>query len=206
MTNRGLENNADAGYLEPNVEGGDLSLGGATGQQYWYGKSIESVQEFDSKIQTKVSVDRLSLEGSGSAFRSSLWILGDDTHYLHFSQNVGEGGWSWNANDGAGVGTLLPTGSGNNIASLDSLDTDFGNHKMTLEVVPTGALGDVNILIYLDDVLVAGQGFSDFPDTFQVVLTGQARAAGDTVDAVFDNLLVQQVPSRPLPRCCSGWR
>lgn len=194
VTNRGLENNADAGYLEPNVEGGDLSLGGATGQQYWYGKSIESVQEFDSKIQTKVSVDRLSLEGSGSAFRSSLWILGDDTHYLHFSQNVGEGGWSWNANDGAGVGTLLPTGSGNNIASLDSLDTDFGNHKMTLEVVPTGALGDVNILIYLDDVLVAGQGFSDFPDTFQVVLTGQARAAGDTVDAVFDNLLVQQVP------------
>jgi hypothetical protein len=181
-------------YLEPNTEGGDLNIGGTTGLQYWYGKSIESVETFDATIQTKVSVDRISLTGSGTAFRSSLWILGDDSHYLHFSQNVGENGWSWNANDGAGVGTLLPTGSGNNIAALDGLDASFEQHKMSLEIIPTGAPGDVNIFMYLDDVLVAGQGFSDFPDTFQIALTGQARAIGDSVEAVFDNVIVEQVP------------
>jgi murein endopeptidase len=93
-----------------------------------------------------------------------------------------------------GVGTAGPTGSGNNLALLDGLDTDFGNHKLQLEIIPTGTAGSVNILMYVDGNLVGGQGFSAFPETFQVVLTGQARAIGDTVNAVFDNLVVQQVP------------
>jgi hypothetical protein len=193
-TDRGLENNAPAGYNPPDTAGGTLSLSGTTNAQYWFGNSIESIQRFSSSIETLITVDRISLTGSGTAYRSSLWILGDNGHYLHFSQNVGELGWSWNARDDGGVGTLNPTGSGNNIVSLDALDGDFGQHQMQLELVPTGTAGEVNIFLSLDGTRVAGQGFSAFPADFQVVLTGQARAGGDTVNAIFDNLVVAQVP------------
>ena len=50
------------------------------------------------------------------------------------------------------------------------------------------------MLMYVDNNLVSAQGFSNFPDTFKVVLTGQARAGNDTVSAVFDNLVISQVP------------
>jgi hypothetical protein len=193
-TDRGLENNAPAGYNPPDTADGTLSLSGTTNQQYWFGNSIESIQRFSATVETTVTVDRISLTGSGTAYRSSLWILGDDGHYIHFSQNVGELGWSWNARDDGGVGTLNPTGSGNNILALDALDGDLGQHQMQIEVIPTGAIGEVNIFLALDGARVAGQGFSAFPADFQVVLTGQARAGGDTVNAIFDNLVVAQVP------------
>jgi len=193
-TDRGLENNAPAGYNPPDTTDGTLSLSGTTNQQYWFGSSIESIARFSSSVETLVSVNRVSLTGSGTAYRSSLWILGDDGHYIHFSQNVGELGWSWNARDDGGVGTLNPTGSGTNIIALDGLDGDTGEHLMQLELVPTGTDGEVNIFISLDGTRVAGQGFSAFPADFQVVLTGQARAVGDTVTAVFDDLIVAQVP------------
>ena len=53
--------------------------------------------------------------------RHSSSCFGDDRHA--YSQNVGENGWSWNARDDGGTGTLAPTGSGNNIADLDALDS-----------------------------------------------------------------------------------
>src|SRR4029434_8956700 len=93
-----------------------------------------------SSLETAVSVDRVSLSGAGTAYRSSLWILGDDGHYLHFSQNIGELGWSWNARDDGGRGTLNPIGSGIDIPELNSLDGDVGLHAMKIEVIPTGTL------------------------------------------------------------------
>jgi hypothetical protein len=196
-TNRGLENNAPAGYNAPSVAGGVLSLSGTTTNQYWFGSSVESVASYDATKPAQVSVERVSLSGvatPGSAFRSSLWILGDDGHYLHFSQNVGEGGWSWNARDDGGQGTLGATGSGNNLVLLDGLDGDLGSHVMTISLEPTGTPGDVNMYMYLDGTLAGAQGFSNFPDTFKVVLTGQGRAIGDFVDARFDNLQINQIP------------
>ncbi len=196
-TTRGLENNAPAGYNAPALTGGAVSLSGTTTSQYWFGSSIESVASYDATRPTSVSVERVSVSGvaaPGSAYRSSLWILGDDGHYLHFSQNVGEGGWSWNARDDGGQGTLGPTGSGNNLVLLDGLDGDLGSHLMTITLEPVGTPGDVNMYMYLDGQLAGAQGFSNFPDTFKVVLTGQARAIGDSVDARFDNLVISQIP------------
>jgi hypothetical protein len=194
-TTRGLENTLPAGYNEPSINGsGQLVLGGQTNNQYWYGSSLESVALYDATIATEVSVDRVSLSGSGSAYRSSLWILGDDGHYLHFSQNFGESGWSWNARDDGGVGTSEPTGGGRNINPLDGLDGDLGSHTMKIRMEPTGEPGDVNMLVYFDGGLVAAHGFSNFPSNFRVALTGQARATGDSVAATFDNLVVAQVP------------
>jgi hypothetical protein len=78
---------------------------------------------------------------------------------------------------------------------LDGLDGDFGLQNMKIRMEPTGLNpGDVNMLMYLDNTLVAAHGFSNFPDTFRVVLTGQGRAINDSVSATFDNLTVAQVP------------
>lgn len=193
-TTRGLENNGPAGYNAPSNGGGVLSLSGTVTSQYWFGTSVESVTSYDATKPTEVSIERVSLSGSGTAYRSSLWILGDDGHYLHFSQNANEGGWSWNSRDDGGQGTLGPTGSGNNLAGLDGLDADFGSHVMSISLEPVGTPGDVNMYMYLDGVLAGAQGFSNFPDTFKVVLTGQGRAINDSVDARFDNLQINQIP------------
>jgi len=193
-TTRGLEQNAPAGYNPPDTTGAQVSLSGTTNNQYWYGNSIESNMRFSSSIETLITVDRISLSGTGSAYRSSLWVLGNSEHYLHFSQNLGENGWSWNARDDGGIGTLQPTGGGNDIAELNGLDTDGGLHSMSIRVVPTGVTGEVNMFMYFDGTLVAGNGFSNFPSDFAITLTGQARATNDTVNAVFDNVTVQQIP------------
>jgi hypothetical protein len=123
-----------------------------------------------------------------------LWVLGNDGHYLHFAQDRNETGWEWNARDDGGLGTLNPTGSGNNIVELDSLDADAGLHSMRIQVVPTGTAGSVNMFMFLDNTLVAGRAFTNFPSDFAVVLTGQGRTNGDSVNAIFDNVVVQQVP------------
>ena len=196
-TNRGLENNGPDGQVPPDASSGQvvLSASSSANLQYWFGNSIESNARYSNSLETSVSVDRVSLTGAGTAYRSSLWILGDDGHYLHFSQNIGELGWSWNARDDGGLGTLNPVGSGNDIPELNGLlDTDPGLHVMKIEIIPTDTLGSVNMFMYLDGSLVAGRGFTNFPADFTIILTGQARTGGDTVSAVFDNLLVQQVP------------
>jgi hypothetical protein len=196
---KGLEQVGPAGYNAPSVAGNHLTLGGTTTNQYWYGSSVQISGQFATSVETEIVVDRVSISGAGSAFRSSLWILGDDGHYLHFSQNVNEGGWSYNANDVGGLGTNNPTGSGVNIAMLDGLDGSLGDHEMRIVVTPTGQPGDVNMAMYLDGTLVGVQGFSNFPESYTVMLTGQGRAIGDNVSAVFDNFRVGQAVPIPEP-------
>ena len=191
-TTRGLESMADGGYNLPEIVGGALTLGGTTNAQYWLGSSVESLASFDSRIYSEVSVKRTSLAGSGTAYRSSVWILGDNTHYLHLSQNVGEGGWSYNARDAGGAGEFNPTGGGNNLKGLDSIDADGGAHEIKFRILPTGVTGSVNIEMQIDGVAHAVHGFTNFPQSYTVVLTGQGRAINDTVTAVFDDVRVSQ--------------
>ena len=97
ITNRGLENNGPAGYNVPSETGGTLTLGGTTSGTYWYGSSLESVNSFSSAAPTLVEVDRVSLSGSGSAWRLSLWLYGDSGNFIHFAENT-ENGWEFNCN------------------------------------------------------------------------------------------------------------
>jgi hypothetical protein len=201
VTDRGLEQNAPAGYNPPDLatNPGRLTLGGTATNQFWYGRSVETTASFSSALDAEVGVDRVALTGTAAAtaYRSSLWIYGDAGHYLHFSQNRKEGGWSFNANDVGGFGTNNPTGVGVNIPLLDSLDLDEGAHRMKIALTPGDVPGAVSMAMYLDDNLVAIQGFSNFPAEFKVILTGQARATGDTMSAVFDNFHVAQAVPEP---------
>lgn len=190
LIDRGLESTASGGYDQQSVAAGAAVLGGTTNAQYWLGSSLETVDAFDSRIYSEVSVKRTSLTGSGTAYRSSVWIYGDAAHYLHLSQNIGENGWSFNARDDGGAGTFNPTGSGNNLEGMDALDTDGGAHTIKFRILPTGLNNGINVEMQIDGVAQAVHGFTNFPETFTVVLTGQGRATGDTVSAVFDDVLV----------------
>lgn len=198
VSDRGLESTAASTYDAPAITDGAVVLGGSTEAQYWLGSSLESTQAFDSRIFTEVSVKRVSLDGAGSAYRSSLWIFGDDGHFLHFSQNVGETGWQYNANDVGGSGTLNVNGSGNALPGINALGGDQGEHVMSVRVVPVGSSG-VNMEMLIDGVVYGVHGFSNFPPTFRVILTGQARAAGDFVSAVFDDVVVRREKIENLP-------
>jgi len=197
VTTRGLENNAPAGYDAPSEDANGLRLGGTSNTQYWYGDSLESVNDFSSQAPTTVTVDRTSLTGSGSAYRSSLWILQPNGAFVHFSQNVGETGWSYNANY---IGSNIVTGSGTAITLFNNTAGSQGDHIMKLAYTPgAGTIADVGI--YLDGVLGATVHFTNWDNTvpFKVILTGQARATNDTVAAIFQNLDAEAAPVPTIP-------
>lgn len=169
---------------------GQLVISGTAVTSYWGGLTLKSAQAFPSNQRTIFAVERISLEGTGN-YRSSIWIWGDNQHYLHFAQNLGENGWQYNWNDVGGLGGV-PIGSGVNIGVLDRLDSDKNPHGMMLVFNPLGdSPNHVMIEMYLDGQLAASQEFTNWtPQQFYVMMTGQARAAGDTVTAIFDNVWV----------------
>jgi hypothetical protein len=191
ITNRGLENNGPAGYNAPQEDANGLVLGGTTSQQYWYGSSLESVDDFSSQATTTVSVDRVALSGSGTAYRSSLWVLQPGGQFLHFSQNVGETGWQYNQTGG---------GSGTGIGAFNTAAPDQGQHNMKLVYAPLGG-SQADVAIYLDGVLGPTVHFTNWNNStpFKVILTGQARAIGDSVSATFKNFSAVAEPVPTLP-------
>ena len=175
---RGLQYTGDSGYDPPSVGGGTLTLGGTTNHTYWGGKSVRSTDAFQVPEggEVKFDVDRVSLTGSGTAYRSSMWMYADSTHFVHFAQNT-ENGWQYNYNDGTDPSVRV--GGGIDLGQSSALDSDHGLRKMAL--VNDGAY----VKIFIDGRWVGSQAASF--DQFQVMLTGQARYAGDTVQAEFDN-------------------
>ncbi|NQT54547.1 PEP-CTERM sorting domain-containing protein, partial [bacterium] len=175
------------------VSGGQLTIAGTVTNPYWSGLTLRSVTEFSTEYDTTFAVDRMSLAVGTGRPRSSIWIWSDDSHFLHFSHNPLETGWQYNWNDVGGLGGD-PVGGGVNIAALDGEDDDLGAHGMMLAFLPSAG-NSATIEMYFDGQLVASQAFTNWtPDTFQVMITGQARAIGDTVSAVFDNAMVIVMP------------
>jgi hypothetical protein len=197
-TTRGLEANAPAGYDAPSEDANGLVLGGSPTAQYWYGNSLESVDDFSSQATTTISVDRASLAGTGTSWRSSLWILQPNGKFVHFSQNANEpSGWSYNANF---VGSTVVTGGGAPINFFNNIAPGGGDHVMKLVYTP-GADQTADVGIYLDGTLGDTVHFTNWDHTvpFKVILTGQARATGDTVSAVFKDLnaTAEPIPTDP---------
>lgn len=199
ITARGLEHTGtisggqnSAGYDAPSESSAGLRLGGTTNGTYWYGSSLESVNTFSSAKPTTVTVDRVSLTGSGTAWRSTLGILqpGSGGAFLQFAENT-ENGWEFNASNNS------PTGGGNAIGVFNSAPNarDGGLHTMQLVYTPTGGT-NATVDIYLDGVKGATDTFTTWDNSqdFEVLLTGQARQAGDTVAAVFQNLNATATP------------
>jgi len=177
VLNKGLQSTVDGGYDPPTVAAGILTLGGTTSHSYWAGKTVASKDAFrvPDDGEVKFEVDRVSLTGSGTAYRSSMWMHADDTHFHHFSQNIGETNWQFNA------GNNNPVGGGVQLTRANAI-TDGGQHTMAL--AHDGAF----VKMFLDGRWIGSQA-ANF-NQFHVMLTGQARMSGDTVSAEFDNARV----------------
>lgn len=170
LIDRGLESTAVSG-LTASETNSQFRVTGTTSISYWAGKTIRSKSYFNptSAQPLTVDLDRVSLAGSGTAYRSSIWLYKSDTEYVHVSQNIGENNWSYNKDGGTGSGTQFWN------------DPNTGSKH--LKLVHDGDSVHVT---------VDGVEWTAIPVAWntgvKIMITGQARASGDTVTAIFDNL------------------
>lgn len=168
------------GNLTVSVNGGRLQMTGGLTAQYWGGASLKTVSPF---IATKdmplvFEMDRVSLAHTGTAGRSGVFITTTDrSRYIFFGQNMGESGWQVNVNPGN------PTGGGTGIAAFNNSMNNGASHRMRLVADGEG------VDIYLDGVYGGRFAFAVKSGIYFEVGT-YARAQGDTVTALYDNVKI----------------
>ncbi len=160
-----------ASALTASVADGKLTLGGTTDIAAWAGKSLRSVPTFRATPEAPltVEVDRVSLDGSGTGYRSAVWLYVGPSQYIHFAQSGEFDRWVFNKD-----------GSGDNLVWNDG---DRGIHRM--KMVHDGS----TVKFYIDGDERASTPVAWNTD-MKIILTGEACLVGDTVNAEFDNLSV----------------
>lgn len=179
-----------SGVFDVKQAGGRLTISGYVDTDYWPGASLKTTNSYTASEDLllsfevdRVAIDPLSLDEftPSTAARTGVYITTDDrSQYVFFGQNLGENGWQVNVNPGS------PTGSGINLPAFDALDQDTNSHRLKL-------LSDGKTV----EVFLDGQsgGRFDFANTaFTYFEVGAyARAFGDAVDGVFDNVKIEHV-------------
>jgi hypothetical protein len=170
-------------------KGGQLLIRGATDQQsYWAGVSVKTVSAFTATPQLPLSfeMDRVGIDPTqdgttlDTGARTGVYITtADRSKFVFFGQDVGETGWEVNINPGS------PTGSGTTLQAFSSI-TDTNSHHMKL--VADGS----QVEVFLDGK--SGGKFS-FPVSAGILFEvgAYARAVGDAVTGVFDNVNVSNI-------------
>lgn len=177
---------------------GVLTIAGALEVNYWGGRSIVTVDTYSTSLISPltIEVDRVSQTGSGTGHRTALWLSNADrTNYVFFAYNPAEGTfWQYNYRvNGAGPSDGNGTGIGNRIDAFTGITYDDGaNHRM--KMVANGQ----TVKLYLDDVFGIELPFP-FTDNLKVEIGSYARMVPDTVEGVFDNVLITGVPSTVAP-------
>lgn len=120
------------GTIAPTVANGVVEITGTVTEQWWAGGSLELVPTFPANAETNVafSVDRVSDNGSGTAFRSIMWILDSTgTYFVLFAEDYLETYWEYNRK--IGLSGDVPTGSGTAISTFNTvMGEDLGQHTM----------------------------------------------------------------------------
>ena len=183
------ETSFETGVGSPNVTLNDsntaIVLSAGVAGNFWPGVALTSERTFSASAEDPLhlQIERVSVEGEGSAYRSGVWIsTADRSQYVFFGQNIGENGWQYNRLIGAEGDSA--TGSGVNIDAFDALDDDTG--PQTLRIVANGS----TVQLFLGDTMGAEV---DFPVTDDILFEFgvYARAEGDNSEAVFDNAEVR---------------
>jgi hypothetical protein len=167
--------------------GGQLVIKGNTDQQnYWPGASAKTVSPLTATPQLPLSfeVDRVSIDPTtdgttpDTGARTGVFITtADRSKFVFFGQDVGETGWEVNVNPGN------PTGSGTALQSFSSI-TDTTSHH--IQLVADGS----QVEVFLDG---KSGGKFPFPVSAGIFfeIGAYARAMGDAVTGVFDNVKIQ---------------
>ena len=169
---------------------GTLVINGNDDQlSYWPGIALETAQPFTATTQLPLvfDVDRVSIDPTSSltltpstGARTGVFITtADHSKFVFFGQDLGETGWEVNVNPGT------PTGSGTAITQFSSLNDTNAHH---IKLVADGS----QVEVFLDGQ--SGGKFS-FPVTAGIhfELGAYARAVGDSVNGVFDNVQVENI-------------
>ncbi|HUS34562.1 MAG TPA: hypothetical protein VM680_04345, partial [Verrucomicrobiae bacterium] len=181
ISNTGFE--TGTGTFTVAQTGGALEITGTTGTDFWPGASLRTAQTYVATRDLSLSfeIDRSLLEQAGTAGRSGVFITTvDRSKFVYFGQNT-ENNWQVNVNPGSptGGGTQIPVFGG----AADAL-SDTGNRR--IKMVANGS----TVEVFLDGV---SGGVFPFEVTTGIFfeIGGYARAADDTVRAVFDNAKIE---------------
>ena len=172
VINKGLESTGESGIAAQEI-GSQISLNGTSSVNYWGGKTLQSKSTFTATAANPLSfeVDRVSVSGSG-IYRSSIWLWKSPTEYVHIGQDIGERNWAYNKDGETGEGTQIWN------------DSNTGLRKVKL--IHDGS----NVYVFIDGTQYAAIPVA-WSSGFRVMFTGQARASGNTVTAIFDNFAVK---------------
>lgn len=163
---------------------GVITFSGTANERWWSGISLATIPTFAASRETNlvVTVDRVSIDGSGSAYRSNVWFTDENrSRFIFFGHNVEETGWQYNRQ--IGLPGDNPTGSGTDVDAWNPLENS-GLHQMKL--IANGE----TVQLFVDDIL---GDTVEFPVREGLVfeLGGYARNTNDTVTAVFDNVNIE---------------
>jgi hypothetical protein len=180
VSNAGFE--VGTGTYAVTQTGGVLDISGVGESDFWSGASLKTKQSFVATRDLNLSVeaDRVTLQQSGTAGRTGIFLTTDDrSKFAFFAQNLGETGWEVNTNPGN------PTGSGTAIPAFAGV-TDGDNHHM--KIVANGE----TVEVFLDGV--SGGKFPFAVTTgIHVELGAYGRATDDSVDGQFDNVKIENI-------------
>lgn len=175
------------GDIHAEINNGAVEFVGTTTQQWWSGGTLRIVPTFTATEETpvKITVDRVSELGVGTASRSALWVL-DETgsKYVLFADVRGEGGWRYNRK--IGENGDAPTGSGTDIALFNGGSYDDGGAH-TMSILADGK----TVKLILDGVVGTEVKFPVSKLVFHI--GSYARANNDTAATRFDNVKVETV-------------
>ena len=163
--------------------GGTLGISGTADTDFWSGASLKTKNSYlaTKDLNLVFGVDRVSLDQVGTAGRSAIFITtADRSKFVFFAQNAGANGWEVNVKPGSS------TGDGANLTVFDGLDADLAKHA--LKLVADGQ----TVEVFLD-----GVSGGKFPFEVSVgiffELGAYARSTGDTVNAQFDNVHIENI-------------
>ncbi|MDI9383089.1 MAG: hypothetical protein QM518_02205 [Verrucomicrobiota bacterium] len=177
---------------------GVLTIAGALETNYWGGRSIVTVDTYNASLTSPlaIEVDRVSQAGTGSGHRTAVWVTNADrTNYVFFAYNPVEGTyWQYNYRvNGEGPSSGTGTGSGVRVeAFTGGTFDDGGNHRMRM--VANGQ----TVKLFLDGVFGIELPFP-FGNDLKFEIGCYARMIPDTVDGVFDNVLITGIAGTVQP-------
>ena len=182
----GLENRSGAWHsnIEGAIVGGEeygttnnvLKISGTFGEStsyHWTGVGLQSTSTYEATPENPLifSVDRLSLDFSTTNARSSIWLMKDTDHYIHFSQNTeNQNRWTYNVDS---------TGGGSSF----NYDDDLGFHNMALKYDGT------NIWMYADGKLVGKTSSSTLGKDVYLIINGQSWGSNSATAQGYVNVL-----------------
>lgn len=178
VNNQGFE--TGTGSMTITTTGGTLKVSGGLSEQYWGGISLKTVSPFlaTKDMPLVFEMDRVSIARTGTAARSGVFITtADRSRFVWFGHNFGEAAaWGVNVNPGN------PTGGGTGIPAFSAMNNGGAHH---MRAVADGS----TVKVYLDGVYGGSFPFPVSTGIYFEVGT-YARAMGDTVNAVYDNVKI----------------